>query len=236
MEIQKITTSYIVLVHHYELPFLKLASGKNLESLAKAFNFREAEVSQDANTRNINKLLLKNGVFYSSDESQVAISGLEIEDRKIVINTESSSKYSEELYVNLVSLLKELADFPKESFLDPIIIAHESQIIANLQFHVSSLLSEDYLEFIQSNVFSSTSTDLADVNINPLILAFEVDFIVKDNTLNQHRIGLSRKQFSVQPAIGHPVDDQVFYSSAPVDTETHLTLLEELEERMVREK
>lgn len=232
MDIYKITTSYIVLVHHYELPFLKLASGKSLENLGKAFDFQGAEVIQDTNTGKINKLLLRNGAFHTSDETQVVISGLEIEERKIVINTESSSDYSKEVYENLVLTLKELADFPKKSFLDPIIIAHESQLIAHLRFHVSSLLSKSYLEFIQSSVYGSAGTEFANVTISPLIMAFEVNFQVKDNYLNQHRIALARKQFSVQPAIGHPVDEQIYYSSAPVDTLAHLKLLEDLEETM----
>ena len=96
MKIQKITTSYIVLVHHYELPFLMLASGKHLESLTRAYNFREVELLKDSNTGSINKIVLKNGIFSSSDGTEVAVSGLEIEDRKIVIKTESPSIYSEE--------------------------------------------------------------------------------------------------------------------------------------------
>jgi hypothetical protein len=233
MDIQKISTSCIILVHHYELPFLKLASGNNLEKLAKAFNFQRAEVSQDSSTGRISSLLLRNGIFQADDGSQIAISGLEVEERKIVINNESNSNYSKEFYDNLVIIIIELADFPKGSLLEPIIMTYESQIIAHMRFPISSLLSGNYLEYVQSSVLTSVATEFADVILSPVIIAFDVDFLVKDEYLSQHRIALARKQFSVQPAIGHPFDEQIYYSNAPVDTQTHLQLLEDLEERMM---
>lgn len=233
MEIKKIASSCIVLVHHYELPFLKLASGKNLEKLSKAFGFQRAEVSQDSSSGRISSLNLRNGIFRTGDENEIAIIRLEIEERKIVINTESNSDYSEEYYDNLVIIMKELADFPEESFLKPIIMTYESQIVAHLQFPISSLLSENYLDFVNSSVLTSVASEFADVKLSPVIIAFDIDFIVKDEYLSQHRIALARKQFSVQPAIGHSFDEQIYYSSAPVDTQIHLKLLEELEERMV---
>ena len=44
-----------------------------------------------------------------------------------------------------------------------------------------------------------------------------------------YRITLSRKEFLIGPRDGTALDEQIFVSKAPVDTDTHLVLLDELE-------
>jgi len=232
MDILKTKINYIVLVHNDEIPFVKLASGKNMENFSKAFNFQKAEVTQDGNTGNVIKLIFRYGIFQKSDENRIAIIRLEIEERKLIVEMEGSSNDARDFYNNLVSQFVELVDAPSESFLEPIVVANESEIIARLQFPISGILSSNYLEFVQSRVAESASSEFAEAIVSPSVIVFLVDFQVKDTYLSQHRIVLSKKEYSVQPAIGYPVDEQIYFSKAPVDTQTHIMLLNELEKTL----
>lgn len=225
--------TYVVLVHFNELPMQKLAANQNVEKFSKAFGFRQAEVRQD-NTRNLVGFLFRSGLFNSSDGGQVAIKRLELEDRKLIIEMEGNSDQAAEFYSYLVSNFADLAERTHENFLEPILVAFESEIIAHLFFPVTNLLSQDYLQFIQTEAVEKIGSEYGNVRIIPATIAFDVDVLVKDTYLSDHRIALTRKEFSVQPAVGHPIEEQIYISKAPVDTQTHVKLLEHLEAAMSR--
>lgn len=235
MELIDTKFTYIVLVHHYEIPILKLASGKNLQKFATSFNFQQADAVQDGNTGNVGAILFRFGVFRSSDGKDITINRLNIEIRKILFEIDASSQYAEEIYREVKSLLADYADTDKEDFLEPIVIADESQLIVKLNFSIDRLIAPKYLGFVQKFLPDLARSEYADAKITPSKVEFTIEYDEKNRHLRDRRITLSRKEFSVQPAIGYLLDEQIYFSKAPFDTYAHIQLLSDLEEAMMED-
>ncbi len=219
----------IILVHHNEIPLVKIASGPNLLKIANTLQFNKKEVLQDGNTGNVLSIQLNLGLFSSEDDREIAIKKLVLEERRILIEVEGSSSDADQFFNKLKHLIDEIGENFSEDFLTPIIKSEESEIVLNLGFPISKLINPTYLEFVRSKIPQKAKMEYADTRVTPFTLTFQVDYDVKDTSISEHRIGLSRKEFSVQPAIGYPIDEQIYYSRAPFSTEVHLDILRELE-------
>jgi hypothetical protein len=228
MDIIKAKTSLAILVHHYQIPLAKLTSGKNLEIFSTLFNFQQTEGMQDANKDNIIGVQFRLGTFNANDDRDIVINKLVIEERKIVIDIEGASQYADELFKEIVSIFSEWELNKEPGFLEPIIQAYDSEIIAGLDFHISKLIAPSLLNFLDK-VADSAKSELADARILPAALSFLIDYETKSRDLSDHRISLSRKEFSIQPAVGSPLDEQTYLSRAPFETQVHINLLKELE-------
>ena len=228
MEILSTKIKHITLVHHNEIPLIKLISGKNLSDFAELFGFRESGAVQDP-TGNVIGAQFRFGIFLNKDGHEFAINRLMIEERKIQVDLEGRSDFANEFYSHIVNSLVKLSETTDSSTIQPIVVAYESELIARLDFIVYQLLAPDFLAFVNSTVSNKATSEQAVARVTPSSIKFLIDYSVEDNYLTDHGILLSRKEFSVQPAIGHPIDEQIFYSKAPFDTDTHINILEELE-------
>jgi hypothetical protein len=155
-----------------------------------------------------------------------------VEDRKFSIKIDGSSEDANEFFKSLTAVLAELAQTDKPDYLEPVLIAEESEIIAHLDFAADSLVSPSYLGFINSAVNDEANSETAEADIKLSSFTFRLEFTPRDKSLKERRITLSPKEFVVQPRIGTPLTDQIYYSKAPFRTNTHIALLEELEKRL----
>jgi hypothetical protein len=226
MNIDSLKITQIILVRFDEIPLNKLIHRPNLERLAKFFKFNNAEATQ-VNAENA-AILYQHGV-HRNDSGEHIISRLVLENRRILLEMDGTSKDADAFFASLTSFLADLAGRTEGKYLQPIVKSEESEIIARLEFPIEKLISPTYLHFVESIVASEASSDIAEATVKPASLAFNVEYLVKDSSLSDYRISLSQKEFTVEPRRGYPLADQMYYSKAPFDTNTHIELLEELE-------
>jgi hypothetical protein len=234
MRIKKLALTQIVLVQHDEIPLNKLLHRSYLERLATFFQFSNVEVVQ-TDTEQF-AILCRHGI-YKSESGEHIIKKLELTERKIIFQIDGSSNEANKFFASLTDFLSNLSGTTKEEkHLSPIVKAEESEITTRLEFTVESLFSPAYWLFVKSTVAERANSDIAEANIKPASLVFDVEYLIKDKALNDYGITLGRKEFTVSPKRGYPLDEQIYYSKAPVDTNTHIKLLEELERKILQTK
>jgi len=231
MNVHTLKTTRVVLVRFDEIPLNKLIHRPNLEQLAKFFRFNAADTMQNEAGRAV--ILCRHGI-HKGDSGECTVNRLILEERKIIFEIDGSSDDADTFYAGLVSFLAGLAERTEKGYLQPIVVSDESEIVAHLEFSIESLFSPTYLQFVRSVVASEASSDVAEVIVKPASLAFNVEYLVKDNSLTDYRISLSRKDFTVEARKGFPLTDQMYYSKAPFDTNTHIKLLKELERAILK--
>lgn len=230
MRIQRITATQIIIVDFDEIPLTLLAHGPNLEALAKLHGFRGAEVLTERESNKI-RVFCHNGVFEHGDHES-PVERLELQDRKIQFKMHSSSSEADAFFESLVAFLSSLAPATHESYLRPMVKSEESEIVCHLAVPIETLYSPTYFDFMTSVSTEMAGSEIATAHVKPGGFTFIVDFVLKDRRLEDQRITLSRKEIRLEPRKGHSPADQVYYSKAPFDTDTHIRLLEMLEKEM----
>jgi len=233
MNIQSTNITQVYLTRFGEIPFNKLMHRRYLDQLIKVFQFSQAEVAQIDGGNSA--ILCVHGI-HKNDNGEQIINKLELQDRKLIIQVDGSSEDANEAFAILTDFLADLAKQTNGSYLEPIVKAEESRIAAHLDFSFGALLSPTYLSFVESTVVNKASSDVVEAAISPASLRFRLTYLVKDHSLSDYKIGLSPKEFALEPKQGFPLSDQIFYSKAPFDTNTHIRLLEELENTILQNK
>lgn len=227
MHILRVRSTLIVLTKFDEVPLFKLISSENLASLTNRYQFKSVDLGSSDNRPAV---LCQLGVF--QDQKELPIIKLAIEERKIVCDLEGSKSDVDALYSDIVDFLVPLSDRDKEKLLEPVVVTNESEIVVQLDFNVTSLLSAQYVGFLEANVVPQLGFGLASARIRPASIRFEVEYSTETRALQDYRISLSRKDLLLQPRAGYPLEDRVFVSKAPIDSELHKRLLSDLEKTL----
>jgi hypothetical protein len=230
MKILNQKAGQVILVNFDEVPITKLAHRSNAEKLANLLQFEATETIRD-NAGNFLAVGFRNGLF-KTEENECVVSRLVIEERKFVFEVDGTTADADAFFIALSDILANIADKSRvveDTFLQPLITANETEIVAHLKVPFEKLFGPSYLRFVKSMVVDKASTEIADARVIPTTTAFSVDYLVKDHSLNDRRINLSRKELVIGARKGHPLEEQIYFSKAPFDTETHIQLLEDLE-------
>jgi hypothetical protein len=211
------------------IPFYKLVAPANLQQLKALFNFGQGLVGQDqAETPSVNLAL---GIFRSG-ETDIPVLRLGIEDRKFLIDVEGTSQDAYAVFDALVAQVARLAGVPADKFSNPIILAEDSEIIARLDFSADRLLSPELAQFASRDLSGRTTSHIASSSVKLGQVAFVVQYHPPDLALDDKRVSLARKEFTLGPRPGYPLEDRTFYSKAPVDSNTHVALLTSLNDML----
>jgi nitrate/nitrite-specific signal transduction histidine kinase len=85
------------------------------------------------------------------------------------------------------------------------------------------------LDVISQDFQSKASPEYAKSIVRPNSLSFNIDYTDVKEILNEYRISISRKELIIALRNGHPISEQIYFSKAPVDSDTHIEFLKELE-------
>lgn len=227
MEIIQTKINQILLMKFDEIPLKKLIQRNFLQGLTELFDLQEANVAHSPEGV---LLIVGERGSYHSNGNNFPIDRLILEERRIqLVGIEGTSNEANNLMVSLKEYLSEVSGVSKPRFLKPVVKAEDSEIIARLEFPYHKLIAPAFLDFVNSEMVDRSSSDIADAELKLNQLAFSVNYQVMDKSFNDYRISLSRKEFRLEPRKGYPLSDQVYYSKAPLDTDTHITILTELE-------
>ncbi len=226
MEIHRLGSSLVLIVNFDEIPLAKLISQHNLDSIIKKYNFNEKKVETDAVGNPIITFSLGS---FSNKSGEFLFKKLVIEERKLIINVEGPSSNADTIFSEIKLIFSELAGKSGEDYLKPIVRAVDSECVAQLNFHAEKLIAPDFLEFVKENVLDAATNELSVPKISPELIVFRIEYPLSNDELYDYRVTLSRKEFILSPRQGFPLEERMFASKAPVDTDTHLKLLEGIE-------
>ncbi len=231
MEIKRTTTHRVILLKFDEIPFARLVAKSTLEDQASLFEFGKAGVGQDPTGRPV--VELASGLFRRS-EAAIPIMRLVIEERRILLDIEGTSADADEIYSILREFLIARCDEPNDDLLIPILTSEETELVSRLEISAEALILPDWMSFVQEQLIPAAKQPYADPDARIAQFSFLVTYTITDPRLDDLRITINPKDFVFGPRPGYPISDQVFYSKAPLHSDEHITLLEQLEAQFSR--
>jgi hypothetical protein len=239
MKILKSHSTKIVLVKQNQIPISKTLSPKYIEEFRNLFRFGGATLLQDPST-NMSGVTFTNGLYKTVEGKEISIHSLTIENRKINFEIEGSSKDGEAIYSVIKKFLSDLVDIEQEGLLNPVISVDETELISQLQFSAPQLFSSTLYNQMSENLLNKASfaaNDLAKARLGNVAVQFQLDYEPADFALfADSRINISRKEFVIQVAAGYGVNDNIFATKAPLNTDLHVQFLEDLEKAITEKQ
>jgi len=218
-----------VLIYQFEeIPFFRVQQRGAVEQIAAMFGFSDVQAVQVA--ENKTGLAFVSGLF-TDEDGEHPILKLVIEDRRILLDLNGTSRSADNLISQLGTYLNQVSKRVDNNFLVPILKAVDSELIVQLDFTADKLFAPQLSAFIDKRAKHAFSSDNYQAILTPGLLQFFVSYSCNP-ALEDYRIDMSRKEFQIGPRPGHPISEKIYYSKAPVDTDTHVQLLKNLEDSL----
>ena len=207
------------------LPFAYLRLEANLKAVKEEFQFEKVK-SDEA------EVVFQNGVF-ESDGTSTLVSGISVEERKIIIKVHGDSSAGDAVCALLMKLLRAFDRRRNPSDYQPVLVTQETACVASLDIGFSELISQQLVEFLQAYVREKLCTEFATpISIDLRQLRFGVRYEPKDPSLGEQGVTLSNKDLTIEPRAGTTRRERRFFTSSPTDSRTHLRILEALEKEL----
>lgn len=212
------------------IPFNTLMTATQSNLVTSTYLFKDAEVRQDEN-KNILQLVMRTGEF-KYNKQVYPIELLSIERNRIIFSIYSDSNIANKFYQEIANALAKIDSSGQFKKNKPLIKTMETMCVAKLDIDYSSIFSNKMNSFNKnkaSKACSSAIDNVANVQILPRGLTFDVTYEVSNKPLLENKVTIQTKQIRIEPRWGIDLKENLFYLHSPTDSKTHLKLLSEFE-------
>jgi hypothetical protein len=157
------------------------------------------------------------------------ITWVSFHDRRILIQVFGDSGAAHAAYAAISEVLEDLA--PGFRGATPLLMAEETSCAAQLDFDWTALFNPALVDHITKRVgeFSSKQAKRFIKGIN---VRFTLGIEIKRKELSERGITLHDQSITVEPRADTPLSERVYHTYSPCDSDTHLRLVSELEEKL----
>jgi hypothetical protein len=207
------------------IPFRFLCTRSAMEFLVAFLKFRDSAIGEGP------EIIFQAGTFVIENQSPIVVNGLSINDRRVVIDVAGPTEGAEAVAVALRDLFKKIEPAQEFASSDPLITTHDTECVAAMDFEWSQLVSDTVAEFAMGPALRAAEGKNT-ARIATLALKFTIAFTASDPGLIENGVTLSDKLLTIEPRSNTPLKDRLFFTSSPLDTESHMRLFSELEKKL----
>lgn len=233
-EITNLSTIKRMMFEQDAIPFAKLATATGLKTFTGPFNFKNVELGEDAD-KSVTEVRLSIGE-YKVDGTLYPIGTITVDRRTLQFNIFADSKIAEKLFITIMELLSALAPEFKQS--KPIVSSIQTQCVMTLDVNAMDIFSPNVRALMTNvtNVVTSNYDGMVEnVVIKPKTIRFEMTFTSGQKLIDK-TLSIGAKLLVIEPREGTSLDQRIYYTTSPTDTDTHLKLLKQFEKSFAPKK
>lgn len=178
-----------------------------------------------------NKIAFTNGEFVFEDKVFL-IERLSIEMRRIIICMASQSSIVESMFEDLRKLLIDLDLRDSKPDYEPIVTAQETSCVAKLDFSFTDLFKDTVISGFNDYLSKNIQSHGCETDIIPSSIHFKISYNKQPDSFEKNKVTLNDKDFVLEIRDRTSFEENLYYTFAPADSETHIKLLSELEKRV----
>jgi hypothetical protein len=206
------------------VPFRFLSTKLAIDFVTTQFRFRESAVEGG-------ELVFVGGSHVPTEQAIIVVNAMSINERRIVIDVAGTTQEADILFSALRGLLAQAENQPRIAITAPLIVSHETECVAEMEIDWRDLVSDQVAELVSGPALRASEGENAG-RIAGMALRFTFAFTAKDASLAENSVSLSDKRFIIEPRTGVALTDHHFYTASPLDTDSHIRLLEEFEKKL----
>ncbi len=206
-----------------------LSSHAVLQLIRRAFSFEVATVGTPVATFGPVPGTMPPGLVFSygivplSDAEAVPVRFVHVEPRRIVVDVAGPSSAIDPTFRRLKDQIADLRTFDGKPALEqPTGTRDYSELTVRMPFGLEQLLPSALREPI-SGAFGIPDQDAERLVFSLLVQPLPAGQEFPGSVLRDYR------SLTLEPRVGTPPDDRVLFSGAPLDSQTHLALLKQVE-------
>jgi|GEM_PF-2994021 len=226
MDIKRIVSHAIVLLRHDEIPLQRLSQRTNIVRLGSVFEFNQFELIGDDSG---NRAVSGQAGSFRDETGDYPIARLVVEERRILLAMEASSDVVDRVVEKALEFLSSLTNPSHDDHLKPLLVSYESEIIAHMDFTVDKLVPTPMYRIILSDGLLAAASPVARTTVALEQVQFQLNFDPIDPIIDKNGITLSQKAFTIGPRPNVPIEEQIYFSKAPFETEKHIMILSRVE-------
>ena len=225
--ITDLTTTQVRLFEQDSIPIRALRSQSSIDALQERYAFSRVGETPTQ------EVAAESGAFARESKAPLVIERISVNTRRIISSAAGETSDLDEFNEAFLSFILSVSATDDEALRPtPIFVAHETTCVVTLDFPYRRLLSAALSSCLTEVAVPAFSSDNATARLKSMDLSFDFEYELKNQHIREHGINLSEKTFRIEPRKSAPLSEQRFFVASPLDTESHLRLLRQIEEQL----
>jgi hypothetical protein len=207
------------------IPLTALVTKKAREALLSPFAFESFSVDQETSE------FVFGGGGYELDppKGRITLASFRVSPRRIVLDVVGvDSSAATEVFDALIARLSSVKQPP--AALKAVVVTNESICVATLDFDWSAMISPAYREYVNTSLLDKAGQPEVEARVDRV--GINITLAYRTTAPQYSDVSFGQKTFFIEPRADVPLTERRFYCASPTDTDTHLELLRELEDRL----
>lgn len=227
--IRELTVTQIRIFPSDYIPYSYLLRKEFIDHIIKKYKFQNNEMPFEHAPSNAPRVLIFSSGEYKFEGKKIIIKKLVFDERRIITEAICTSQEAKRLFNAIANDIRKFEQEKQFKASDVIFLGEETSCVVSLNIDYMGIFSDNFKSFVSDDFVNQLEHSYFE--IYPKTIRFEVSFR-PDEKLMKHRISLSPKQLVIEPRTEHSLEDQMFFTSTPCDTDTHLKILNSFEKCM----
>ena len=163
----------------------------------------------------------------------IPINSITFEERRILLSVFGNSEEADLLFEDIRKTVSDILG-PSNNFLAPLIKSDQTSCFTTFKADLNQYFSNPFLEFCGKNLPKFNKIPKTKITAQPFSLRIEISYKVNDPALNESNISIFPKHLVIERRLQTPLERNMYFVSSPFDSNTHLNLIKELQEKLQR--
>ncbi|MBC2734847.1 MAG: hypothetical protein HF981_10875 [Desulfobacteraceae bacterium] len=228
-DIRELTSIQVRIFPADYIPYSYLLRKEFVDYIVNKYNFTSNEMPFENLPGDAPKIIVFRSGEYKIEKKKIIIKQLTFENRRIVTESLSTSKEANKLFSLIARDIKKFQIEGQFRLSDVDYFGEETSCVVSLNVDCMSIFSPKMGAFLNDDLLNKLKHEAFE--IYPKSVRFEISFKPEEKLMKK-RITLSPKRLILEPRTEHSLDQKVFFTKSPSDTDTHLNMLHLFEKRM----
>ena len=159
------------------------------------------------------------------------INSITFEERRILLSISGTSEEADLLFEDLRKTISEILG-PSVKFLSPLVKSDQTSCFASFKVDLQEYFSNPFLDFCGKNLPKFNQIPKTQLTTQPFSLRVEVTYKINDPVLKDSNISILPKHLVIERRLQTPPEKNMYFVSSPFDSNAHIKLIEELQEKL----
>lgn len=208
------------------IPFNAMRSATGREFLNKLFGF--ATFGEDAT---VGDIAFQNGHSLAGEPQQaIPIRVLQINERRLIVEVAGSSDDAKSVYEQVMQAIQGYSGKQGLLELEPVAFTEETSCVVTLESDLSRLMPPAITASLEERLREASAPEGTRAEVSGIAFSVSLRFFDHDPRFRNAGITLAEKRLSLETRVNTAFSDRVFFVISPTDSETHLRLIEALDD------